>query len=50
MVTVDKCYPPDPTSMIFWLKNRQPLVWRDKKEIDLNAMTVKIERKRFDGE
>lgn len=25
-----KHYPPDPTSMIFWLKNRQPKKWRDK--------------------
>ena len=23
-------YPPDPTSCIFWLKNRQPAQWRDK--------------------
>ena len=29
-----KHYPPDPTSMIFWLKNRQPRLWRDKQEID----------------
>lgn len=28
--------PPDPTSMIFWLKNRRPDKWRDKKEVDLN--------------
>lgn len=28
-----KHYPPDPTSMIFWLKNRQPKVWRDKPEL-----------------
>lgn len=27
-----KHYPPDPTSMIFWLKNRQPKAWRDKVE------------------
>lgn len=27
-----KHYPPDPTSMIFWLKNRQPEKWRDKVE------------------
>lgn len=27
-----KHYPPDPTSMIFWLKNRQPKLWRDKPE------------------
>lgn len=26
-------YPPNPTSMIFWLKNRQPDEWRDKIEI-----------------
>ena len=25
-------YPPDPTSMIFWIKNRQPEQWRDKVE------------------
>lgn len=25
-------YPPDPTSMIFWLKNRQPKRWRDKQQ------------------
>lgn len=29
-----KHYPPDPTSIIFWLKNRQPGKWRDKQEID----------------
>lgn len=29
-----KHYPPDPTSMIFWLKNRQSAKWRDKQEID----------------
>lgn len=31
---VEKHYPPDPTSMIFWLKNRQPKLWRDKQELD----------------
>jgi hypothetical protein len=25
-------YPPDATSMIFWLKNRQPEKWRDRRE------------------
>lgn len=29
---VTKNYPPDPTSMIFWLKNRNPEMWRDKRE------------------
>lgn len=27
-----KHYPPDPTSMIFWLKNRRKEVWRDRHE------------------
>jgi hypothetical protein len=30
-----KHYPPDATSMIFWLKNRQPAKWRDKQEVEL---------------
>ena len=25
---------PDTTAQIFWLKNRQPAMWRDKQEID----------------
>lgn len=29
-----KYYPPDPTSMIFWLKNRKPKEWRDRTEVD----------------
>lgn len=28
-------YPPDPTAMIFWLKNRQPSKWRERN-IDFN--------------
>lgn len=26
-------YPPNPTSMIFWLKNRRPKQWKDRVEI-----------------
>lgn len=26
-----KQYPPDPTAMIFWLKNRRPEEWREKQ-------------------
>lgn len=26
--------PPDPTSMIFWLKNRQPEKWRDRQNLE----------------
>jgi hypothetical protein len=29
-----KHYPPDATSMIFWLKNRQPAQWRDKVDVE----------------
>lgn len=31
-VPTRKIYAPDPTSAIFWLKNRQPKKWRDKQE------------------
>lgn len=30
---IKKYYPPNPVSGIFWLKNRQPDKWRDRKEI-----------------
>jgi len=39
---ITKHCPPDPTSMIFWLKNRQPKQWRDKIESE-NTNTEKIE-------
>ena len=26
--------PPDPTAMIFWLKNRKPNEWNDKQNIN----------------
>ena len=29
--------PPDTTAAIFWLKNRQPEKWRDKKEVYTNV-------------
>ncbi len=34
---VTKHYPPDATSMIFWLKNRQPDKWRDKTEVEVKT-------------
>lgn len=30
-------YPPDPTSCIFWLKNRRPDLWRDRIEALTNS-------------
>lgn len=28
---------PDTTAQIFWLKNRKPAEWRDKKDVDLSG-------------
>lgn len=33
IVDVTRHHPADPTSAIFWLKNRQPEKWRDRKEL-----------------
>jgi len=34
VVVLKEEVPPDPTSMIFWLKNRKPKEWRDKQELE----------------
>src|SRR5690625_714203 len=34
---VTKEVSPDTTAQIFWLKNRKPEVWRDRKELDANV-------------
>jgi len=36
-IDMTKHYAPDPTSMIFWLKNRKSAEWRDKAEIEVSA-------------
>lgn len=33
----EKTVPPDTTAAIFWLKNRKPDVWRDRKETQLSG-------------
>ena len=38
-ITTRKQMAADPTSMIFWLKNRQPKQWRDKQEQVVVEMT-----------
>ena len=38
-----KQYPPDATSAIFWLKNRQPKGWRDKQEVEHSGQIDMIE-------
>lgn len=37
---IQRHYPPDPTSMIFWLKNRQPRKWRDKTDVEHSGMVA----------
>ncbi len=38
-----KHYPPDPTSMIFWLKNRQPDKFREKVDVEQSgAIEIKL--------
>ena len=32
-----KHYPPDTTAAIFWLKNRRPDLWKDKRETELSG-------------
>lgn len=34
---VTKHYPPDPTALIFFLKNRKPKDWRDKRETEISG-------------
>lgn len=36
-VPIIKKYPPHPTSMIFWLKNRDRANWRDKVDVEHNT-------------
>ena len=40
LTPITKHYPPDPTSAIFWLKNRQRDKWRDKTD---HEVTGKLE-------
>ena len=45
LTPIIKHYPPDPTSMIYWLKNRQRDKWRDKQEdapTDVNEVAKAI--------
>lgn len=47
-------YPPDTVACIFWLKNRQPKLWRDKHELDVPGLgdlaeALQAARKRVNG-
>lgn len=49
-IETTKHYPPDPTSLIFWLKNREPEDWRDTQAIEVTEVPlVRRTVKRFDG-
>lgn len=41
---VTKYYPPDSTAIIFWLKNRRPGEWRDRRDstVDVKSENVVI--------
>ncbi|API89038.1 transposase [Marinilactibacillus sp. 15R] len=39
---VTKQVSPNPTSAIFWLKNRKPAEWRDKTEVDATVKHDKL--------
>ena len=35
---------PDVTAQIYWLKNRKPNVWRDKREVEDNVAIDKLDQ------
>ncbi len=38
-------YPPDTAAAFIWLKNRQPKLWKDKKEIELQNRQTEAQQK-----
>ncbi len=44
-----KQYPPDPTSCIFWLKNRRKDLWRDKQDIEVSGEVTMMPTIKIDG-
>lgn len=42
IVPTSRHYPADPTAMIFWLKNRQPAKFRDRKDFEVNTTVREI--------
>ncbi len=43
IVPTTKHYPPDTVAAIFWLKNRQPDKWRDKKDLEHSGEVTWVE-------
>lgn len=40
---IKKFVPPDVTAQIFWLKNRKPTDWRDRREVDNTIALEKLD-------
>lgn len=38
-----KMVPPDVSAQIFWLKNRKPMDWRDRREVDNTVALEKLD-------
>ena len=50
IVPVMEHCPPDPTACIFWLKNRKPKDWKDKRELDITKPKEKPPEEMTDEE
>ena len=37
LTPIKKHYPPDTGAAMAWLKNRQPELWRDRRDLDINT-------------
>lgn len=50
VVTVQKYSKPNTTAQIFWLKNRKPIEWRDRQEVDQTNRNITINVGEWDDE
>ena len=39
-VEIEKHYPPETAACVYWLKNRQPKNWRDKREVTVDTVNI----------
>jgi len=47
--TTRRHMPPDVTAQIFWLKNRKPDVWRDRREVEAGAQSIEAAKELLGG-
>ncbi|MCY1295079.1 hypothetical protein D9M70_444010 [compost metagenome] len=43
-----KHYPPDPGAAIFWLKNRQPELWKERVEVKEQPTIALVDKQAMD--